>query len=547
MKLFRRLCGYPLTRESTISGTRRLEHRNHSSTFANYVGLLHKKLLFHIHPDFFGQFPMEKNCNLVNMQELSTRIADSAKPSNNAMRSLIFYIKPSGTDNSPRRVKIILSRLAESMREILEDLDTELPDAPAGGSSSSSTFDSNAHFRSAFNSTIDPLEVARFLDTIADRRDLMTWRQARNASFLGIQGILQSILGCDRIDLRYNWSAQNNAVLFSSLLSLLESIEYKTRMTGLDLVLTADDFCRPVDAVEGHVLLNPGHVPNQWKDALNAVTPSVLQEAHTARQLIETMTAEMSVVLGSLVREALYEASKEKLGSKHIFVAVKRGHTCSKRWFMHFLRSWEDTTPLLNPRGSSVIALEHSIQRGDTNSNRYHSPDIASPSIASTSSSGSALATSLCWLAQLPLCIQVVVEEGHGSKLLETGAFRIDCRASRDKVETLLHSQALDSVKKTAENKQTLLKIEQLRANIVEQLDIAGLDAGVGVGNEKLAEFLSRVDAYLRAQRQGNRGVLGSLRGMRIKVGRYLGIGDDGSVSLPFNITFPDNLHPQQQ
>ena len=60
-----------------------------------------------------------------------------------------------------------------------------------------------------------------FLDTLIDRKDLMAWRADRARSLVRSLAIVQSTFGVEAIDMRYSWSAQNNAVLLASLLRLV--------------------------------------------------------------------------------------------------------------------------------------------------------------------------------------------------------------------------------------------------------------------------------------------------------------------------------------
>ena len=136
-------------------------------------------------------------------------------------------------------------------------------------------------------------DIERFLDSLLERRELLQWRERRKTALLGIIDVVKSTLGVEKIEMRYTWSAQNNAFMFTNLLKLLQgansaqySVSSKTSngvrtsakggadsesttlhfpWKGLTLTLTMDDTDQndPVSAVEGEVKLCPHHVPLQ--------------------------------------------------------------------------------------------------------------------------------------------------------------------------------------------------------------------------------------------------------------------------------------------
>ena len=454
-----------------------------------------------------------------------------------------MYIKPSDFDPLPRRAKVILgSRLPESLREILSDLEGELPDPPT-------TEREKTNFSTAFNTQSNPEEVARFLDSLIDRKDLVAWRVRRNEELARVQDEVQTVLGCSSISLRYSWSAQNNAVLFASLLSLVESIgESRTKLTGLQLVLTADDSSlQPVDAVEAHVLLNPGHVPLQWKTALEAVTPRLLEEAAQARAQIEELRRTCEADMSARLRDALFASGEtsSRLREDHLRVDVQRGHTCSKRWFRQVLYSYAGVCETMTEKKAVTTPLPSSPSSPLPSSSGALM--VLSPSsFYSTSSSSSLPSHANHWLAHVPLSVTVVIEEGHGSKLLPNGHLRVDCRASPHAIRALIDRHALESVTATADNHRLAATTTQMRDGLSERLRLRSLEPGVGVRQDMFLEFLGRCDAFLRAT-NGNRGLLGSLCGLRVKVGKYLGLTDDGCVSLPYNISLQHRDEEQEQ
>ena len=126
-----------------------------------YESIILKKFIFHIHPDFFQHHKSEQSINAENLKILMAKSdADSGRttPIQANTRSLTFYIKPSESEDSPRRVKVTLSRIVESMREVLETIGVELPAAPEGTSTTTE-----------FVSTVGETDFRIFLDSLLDR------------------------------------------------------------------------------------------------------------------------------------------------------------------------------------------------------------------------------------------------------------------------------------------------------------------------------------------------------------------------------------------
>lgn len=537
-----------------------------TSLYGDYVAILHKKLLFQVHPDFFTNWPTEQKVNMANVQQLSSYISQAAfSPSPSTPRSLTFYIKPSeaSPQSPPRRVKVSLGRLVESMREILVDLVAELPDPPSSssygvgggeggsGGGGGGGSGSGSAYRSGYTSNLSAAEVARFLDDLTDRRDLIAWRALRTQSLSRTKEVVSRMLG-ERVtvDMRCSLSAQYSAVLFSRLLCLLLDMgERRTRIDGLKCILTADDFHHPVDAVEGHVLLNPGHVEMQWRSTLESVTPAHVEEAEVAAAEVTALRCAVETGLGAVVRAALNKASEQGLTAAQLGVRVTRGHTCSQRWFRHWLQEWHGgqdgddlvVAGLLGSAGPTVSTAVTAAAATDAAASAGSPTPIPTPAAANKSS---ALVAPTSWLSRLPLTLTITIEEGHGTRLLPSGGLRIDCRATRPAMLVLLTDTALlhSAAQLTSDASAADAALQHLVSKIRDGLGLVSLEAGVGVGSSQFSEFLRRMDAYLAGQRRrsdAHRGVLAALAGLRVRAGLYLGLTDDGCVNLPWEIALP--------
>ena len=78
----------------------------------------------------------------------------------------------------------------------------------------------------------------------------------------------------------------------------------------------------------------------------------------------------------------------------------------------------------------------------------------------------------LSFLAHLPLTVHIVVEEGHGTKLLPSGELRLDCRASAAAVQGLIETACLDSLTLSAQHKVLSDNVDELAQTVVARLGL---------------------------------------------------------------------------
>ena len=299
------------------------------------IEVLMAKFYMQVHPDFFMKHPKIKKVNEKNMQKLSSIVQSghdaverlSAIQRSNT-RTLVFYLKATEESPSPRRIRVgigSLNRVEESIRDILETLGVELP--PARESDSL-----KMRRTQAFKSTLVSFaEVEEYLQTLVDRRDIIAWREERRARFQEILKDLQKQLGVRAIDIRYNWSAESNIVMLRTLMSLIDqekSVLTHTPWQELQLVMSSDDASlQPVDPVEGHIVINPSHVPLQWLRVMDAVTPALLSSARSFKQRITILQQraehEFSMKLQEVLRRKLSGIGEDAVGA--VSVRVRQG------------------------------------------------------------------------------------------------------------------------------------------------------------------------------------------------------------------------------
>ena len=127
-----------------------------SSIESEYKKSILRKFLFYVHPDFFSNHKTEQLINENDLKILNQTIEIGHNANSPDTRSLIFYIKPSEVTPFPRRVKVIITKIFESLREILETIGIDLPPRPEGPP------------RTAFI-TSNPGEIDELLNSLIDR------------------------------------------------------------------------------------------------------------------------------------------------------------------------------------------------------------------------------------------------------------------------------------------------------------------------------------------------------------------------------------------
>ena len=262
-------------------------------------------------------------------------------------RTLIFYVKGSDVMPRPRKVKLSIMNFHTSIRDILSDYDIALPKVPKHArlqtSSSTSTHHQYIHSGGVSVQSLEP-----FFEALIDKRELMSWRYERQQALNKIVQSCQNLLGVDDVEIRYTWSAQNHAKMFSMLLNILHEKKNDLRMPlgaweSLTLVLTNDDCSNhPISAQEGEVQLCPGHVPLQWLETLTAVNKATVAEARNFRDTLASNLERALPILTSKFRKGLMRGLiKEQYGRVEmresicsaVEVNFRRGYTSSRMGF----------------------------------------------------------------------------------------------------------------------------------------------------------------------------------------------------------------------
>lgn len=493
-----------------------------------YIKQLIKKFVFHIHPDYFHnhkklQYINESNLKVLNSLNDSLLFAyreqkhEYLKENTNLPRSLTFYLKPNNftVDQSPsasypRKVTIPLQRLEESLLEILDTLGVSVTERSTDAISSRREDLIYSHCVSA-----SPGQILAFLDSLTDRRSLIQWRQDRKKMLYACIKNIMELTGACGVEFRTSWSAQNNMVLLSTILQMIDSSRSQLLSlpwSGLTLIISTDEtqFNLPygyIDYEERHVYINPTYTPSQWVLALCKDRSSVYYQHHNDTR------NEMKVILERYLTKEI-----EKLTNKVVETEIIKGFTCSGVGYRNFL---------------SGIALE--VQR---HSGSSIDPKPTTGTTTSSSSSG----TSSGQVRSTTLRLRFIVEDSHGTKILPNGVIRLD--SSKLNYLTTIHAvilqknSILSALTQSEEARQKEGQVAQLMAAIRGKLELEQISYGAGVDEEKMETCLRSLSTYM-ARRNGSRGSLKELRGMNLVVGHYLGIADDGSCILPWDLQLP--------
>ena len=520
--------------------------------------MLLKLFMKYVHPDFFmhERLQNERSINESNLKTLRNldifqesgatgRGGGSGSDLHKKTRSLTFYIKPfdysalekdassniSESSNAlSRRVRVSIFRVEESIREILQTIGCDISHIPEGKKTTQSF-----SYISASKTEID-----NFLDSLIDRRDLMNWRHEHRVSQDALIDIVKSTLGVDKIHFRVSWSAQNYVMLLTRLLSLIGSSKEKLHLPwrNFSIIVTMDDCSNiPVDPLERHILINPAHVDSQLQGIFVAVNSDVIESARLNKarheNILRNVINKCNIYVRGEIKSELFDKKSIKsnvddnvyidVKLKGLKISIKKGFTCSELNFTQFIDHLDaniyaqDTTSLLTTKkelsndSSPPLSRELHSRAEDLMIN----PDIF-------------------WLQNLPLVLKIIVEEGHGTKLMPNGEFRIDCRCNFKDFLNLLKSQASLALERTSREKALAHNISILKDTLKESLRMLSIDKHIGVNNIEMYECLIRIDRHVSKTGGGN---LKALGGLKVRIAKYLGLSsDDGSVLIPFDI-----------
>ena len=143
--------------------------------------------------------------------------------------------------------------------------------------------------------------------------------------------------------------------------------------------------------------------------------------------------------------------------SRAVLVKLRRGHSCNKHWYMHFLET----------------NFRHFVEDG-------RGEDIASESHSNDAS-----------VAKKSIVIDIVIEQGHGTKVLDSGIVRLDAGLSKSATEEFLSSQFKTIFNYTVRSIRTRKELAMLQDKVMSRFEFSSLSAGVGITEEMMSTCLT--------------------------------------------------------
>eukprot|EP00981_Chlorochromonas_danica_P004829 scaffold967_cov173-Ochromonas_danica.AAC.40 len=508
-----------------------------------YYRSLIKKFMFLVHPDYFLNFKVMKEVNSQNLRFLQnlTENAGQSVSVPAEMRTLIFYIKPSEFMTEPRKVKVSLQRLDESIVDILDALGLQPPVRPrdlltyttthtASNTSSSSstgrvwaTYSPGDIPRSYMENeriSSNTLYLMRFLESLAERKDLILWKVERMNFLAQVKAQLLSLTGLKDIAFHNSWSSLNNILLMQRLISDLTEEEngllvnyladgkIKKMLEGMTLVVHNDPMQESsVDYVEHKVFLDcsANEVSVEWVHLI--ISLSRLQgsdQTILSRDKVFRYTNEIEGVIG--------EALSLSVGQE-LHVKMRKGFTCSQRGYLTFLAQAE----------RSVQALSRAVALTDGASD---SNDVEGRKLPNSPKG---------------IFLEVVIEENHGTKMLSDGNYRLDAYCDFQKALEMMQRCAEDCINCRKSFQAQKEKLSFLQLEIGTRLGVKSITAGLGIKDEMFLQALTTIYDYLATRKHHtNRGVLKHLEGLDLRIGHYTSIADDGACIIPWDCSIVD-------
>lgn len=330
--------------------------------------------------------------------------------------------------------------------------------------------------------------------------------------------------GARSIEYRHSWSSQNNSIMLSRLITLIEQHigTIYTPWTNMNIVISKDASEFRLNYLDREIILDPTDVPDQWLVVLQSVNPGAIKEVEEQLPKFEVLQSKFeSMAQNALLRGLCSTASAENSGSEllvpsapAVHVTVKRGFTCSTTSYYYFLHQMNRKLDVTVEPGA-MLGAENSAQR-------YTCSDAVNGEQR---------------VQVRPMDVFVIIEDSHGTKLLPDGTFRIDVRADSDAVQALLVKGSSSLSELVKSHNSTQRAIEVLTESLASVIKWQSIRTGVGVDIGQFLVFLQRLDEYVRLPEC--KAALLQLEGLRVVVGHYLGMADDGACILPWEICLP--------
>lgn len=493
---------------------------NSASSKQLYAQSLMKRFLFYTHPDFFGKFEKIQEVNSSNIRALQSVIDNpSDSHSGDETRTLTFFLKPSDWMPQPRKVKVSLVRILDSLGEILETIGETLPLRPSELRHESRPFSHDRNRREYENHgdiwiDAETKSIISFIESLVDRREILRMKEERYRHFKLAEESLIHRTKLKEILYWNSWSAHNNALLLHHILQGLDDDpdSYHLPWSELSLIITKDHgFPFDVDLLEGVIRLDSGQVAAVWMKSLAAINQQDLQAAAKINANLKNKKQQFEKILTYQLDSILRKSNI--YSDRRIEVKVEKGFTCTQRAFGQFIHNH-----FLSTSSPNVTLKPHSNDKAETSSS---------------------------YLEMQPVCMILKVEEAHGTKLLKDGTLRIDSTCSTTLMNEMLANHAVPWLGHALQQEQDQEELERLKKHLCHVLMLRSIARVKGVTDQMLLNFLRQMHEYLLQKErdapvyspnaQPPRGLLRGLQDMKLVVGQYASITEDGSCVLPWS------------
>lgn len=329
-----------------------------------------------------------------------------------------------------------------------------------------------------------------------------------------------NLTGLEKIEFWNSWSSHNNHMLLQNIIRYIEDNKSTLHLpwTGLKLIIAKDDAStKDVDYIERSIRIDCSDVSAQWIYSLGRIQSENIIVMNDIKEKVEKAKESfeknaLQTILSVIRRKEDYQLQGD------ITLSVLKGFSCSEKKFAEFIMKMQ----------SEYLNTVESMEETD------HIPTTTD-------------------LDHLPNNLNIVVEDSYGARLLETGDLRLDCGLSASRVKQLLTDRSTDFIEASRRYMNQRDEIDSLKKSLIHQLLLKDLDRGIAVDDEKFLTFLRNTKQYIEQQNSNihplhwdttkslNRGVFADLEKLRIVVGHYSGIRDDGACLIPWDFRLNSN------
>lgn len=349
------------------------------------------------------------------------------------------------------------------------------------------------------------------------------------------------LTGLKKIEYWNSWSAHNNRLLLINILSFIKDHHDLLQLpwNGMSLILAKDDAAAfNIDYIEGYIRIDCSNISAHWISAFQQITKQHLKQMKEVHNQINQLSRDMEERLTHWVNDEL--SNHREINKPKFVIEIVRGFTCTQRRYAEWIGRIQKESQDIQIESRKSVNL-HDLKQPQSDSN-FKLPTL--PQLPSSFDQ----ASSTDRIDLPPLRIRCIIEDSHGTKLLSNGNLRFDCLSTATQIQQLIHFQISQSIQRTHQQQLVDTEISSLERGLITHLEISSMQRGSGIDEEKYLTALRNLTSYLaqknalseslismHQKKKLNRGILKHLRGLRVIIGYYHGIRDDGACLLPWN------------